>query len=168
MTVEISDHAIAISTVRDWLKNRTPVFQPMRSKNKTSRTSYAWFFPRFESYRQLLRINLIGSSRCFLLLWLVRIITLVLVFRQSFETRSDPKTIVLSYQLLVLSLSPMWALSQLIQLFVEIDSNTYFALVTSSSEMSPLEALANWSTTDFMTYRNIEWTFSVKHYWVYT
>lgn len=40
---------------------------------------------------QLLKINLIGSTRCFLLLWLLRVMTLVLIFRQSFETRSDPK-----------------------------------------------------------------------------
>ena len=39
------------------------------------------------SYRWLLGI-LIGSSRCLLLLWLVGVIALVLVFRQSFENRS--------------------------------------------------------------------------------
>ena len=31
---------------------------------------------------------MIGSSRCLLLLWLVGVIALVLVFRQSFENRS--------------------------------------------------------------------------------
>ena len=33
---------------------------------------------------------MIGSSRCLLLLWLVVVIALVLVFRQSFENRSIP------------------------------------------------------------------------------
>ena len=42
------------------------------------------------SYRYLLRI-LIGSSPFLLLLWLVGVIALVLVFRQSFEKRSREK-----------------------------------------------------------------------------
>ena len=40
-----------------------------------------------ESYRWLLGF-VIGSLRCSFLLWLVRVIPLVLVFRQSFENRS--------------------------------------------------------------------------------
>ena len=47
MTVE-SNYAIAIATLGDWLKRLAPVFQPMRSKTKTNRTTYAGFFPRFE------------------------------------------------------------------------------------------------------------------------
>ena len=51
MTVE-SNHAIAIAiaiaiaTLRDWLENPVPAFQPMRGK--TNRTLYRRFFPRFE------------------------------------------------------------------------------------------------------------------------
>ena len=40
MTVE-STYAIAIATLSDWLKRLAPVFQPMRSKTKTNRTTYA-------------------------------------------------------------------------------------------------------------------------------
>jgi len=47
MTVE-SNNAIAIGALSDWLKNLTPVFQPIRSKTKTIRTLYARFFPRLE------------------------------------------------------------------------------------------------------------------------
>ena len=47
MTVE-SNHVIAIATLSDWLKRTAPVFQPMRIKTKTNRTTYALFFPRFE------------------------------------------------------------------------------------------------------------------------
>ena len=49
MIVE-SNYVIAITTLSDWLKRLAPVFQPMRSKTKTktNRTMYAWFFPRFE------------------------------------------------------------------------------------------------------------------------
>ena len=43
MKVE-SNYAIAIATLSDWLKRLAPVFQPMRSKNKTSCTPYAFFF----------------------------------------------------------------------------------------------------------------------------
>ena len=45
MTVE-SNYAIAIATLRDWLENPAPVFQPMRGK--TNSTLYRRFFPRFE------------------------------------------------------------------------------------------------------------------------
>jgi len=43
-----NSYAIAIVTLSDWLKNRAPVFQPMRSQIKTKRTFYERFFPRFE------------------------------------------------------------------------------------------------------------------------
>ena len=47
MTVE-SNYVIAIATLSDWLKSLAPVFQPMRSKTKTNRTTSASSFPRFE------------------------------------------------------------------------------------------------------------------------
>ena len=47
MTVE-SNYVIAIATLSDWFKRLAPVFQPVRSKTKTNRTTYASFFPRFE------------------------------------------------------------------------------------------------------------------------
>ena len=37
-----------IATLSDWLKRLAPVFQAMRSKTETNRTTYAWLFPRFE------------------------------------------------------------------------------------------------------------------------
>ena len=40
-----SNYVIAIATLSYWLAQ---VFQPMRSKSTTTRTMYAWFFPRFE------------------------------------------------------------------------------------------------------------------------
>ena len=39
MTVE-RNYVIAIATLSDWLKRLAPVFQPMRSKTKTNRTTY--------------------------------------------------------------------------------------------------------------------------------
>ena len=47
LTVE-SNYVIAIATLSDWVKRLASVFQPMRSKTKTNRTMYAWFFPRYE------------------------------------------------------------------------------------------------------------------------
>ena len=88
MTVE-SYYVIAIATLSYWLKRLAPIFQPMRIKTKTNGTMYAWFFPALRaSYRWLLGI-LIGSWSCLFLLWLVGVIALVLVFRQSFENRSN-------------------------------------------------------------------------------
>ena len=81
MTVE-SNYVIAIATLSDWLKRAAPVFQPMRSKAKTNRTMYEWFFPR----------------RLFLL-WLVGVIALVLFFRQSFENRYNNNEINRQYDL---------------------------------------------------------------------
>ena len=90
MIVE-SNYVIAIATLSDWLKRIAPVFQPMRSKTKTSRTIYASFFPRFDRVTGNLLGIVIGLSRCLLLFWLVGMIALVLVFRQSFENRSRPR-----------------------------------------------------------------------------
>ena len=85
MTVE-SNYVIAIATLSDWLKRVAPVFQLMRSKTKTNRTMYAWFFPRFRAgYRSLLGI-VIGSWRCSFLVWLVGVIALVLVFDSHLKT----------------------------------------------------------------------------------
>ena len=39
---------LSIARLSDWLKRVASLFQPMRSKTKTNRTMYAWFFPRFE------------------------------------------------------------------------------------------------------------------------
>ena len=79
---------ISTTTPSHWLKKLGPVFQPMRSKTNTGRTLHAWFFPAlWASYSHLLEI-LIGLSSCLLLLWLVGEITLILVFRRSFENRS--------------------------------------------------------------------------------
>ena len=72
MTVE-SNYAIAIATLSDWLKRLAPVFQPMKSKTKTSRTTYARFFP---SELQIIARNcgwfivlfvpvVIGRNNCF-------------------------------------------------------------------------------------------------------
>ena len=47
MTVE-SNYVTAIATLSDWLKRLAPVFQPMRIKTETNRTTYALFFPRLE------------------------------------------------------------------------------------------------------------------------
>ena len=77
MIVE-SNHAIMIATLSDWLKRLAPVFQPMRSKTKTNRAMYAWFFFFW---------IVIGSWSCLLLLWLV--VVIALVFRESFENRSN-------------------------------------------------------------------------------
>ena len=76
MTVE-SNYVITSATLVDWLKR-----QPMRSKTKTNRNRD---FSRALSKSGIL----IVSSRCLLLLWLVGVIALVLVFRQSFENYSN-------------------------------------------------------------------------------
>ena len=82
MTVE-SNYVIAIATLSDWLKRLAPVFQPMTSKTKPNPTMYAWFL--------CVLGTVIGSWRCLFPLWLVGVIALVLVFRQSFENRSKVK-----------------------------------------------------------------------------
>ena len=47
MTVE-NAYVITIATLIDWLKNLRPAFRPMRSKTKSNRTLYAWFFPSYQ------------------------------------------------------------------------------------------------------------------------
>ena len=102
MTVE-SYYVIAIATLSDWLKRLAPVFQPMRRKTKTNRTMHAWFFPRSERVTGKLLGIVIGSSRCLHLLWLIVVIALALVFRQSFENRSRrPRKSVVNGRLITL------------------------------------------------------------------
>ena len=56
MTVE-SNYAIviAIATLRDWLENRAPVFQPMRGK--TNRTLYRRFSRALSKLQVIVRID---------------------------------------------------------------------------------------------------------------
>ena len=54
MTVE-SNYVIAIAMLSDWLKRLAPVFQPIRSKTKTNRTMYAWFFPHLSELHVIAR-----------------------------------------------------------------------------------------------------------------
>ena len=100
-TLNITYRAVfkCLSKVITWLRLlrvviglKDSVFQPMRSKTKTNRTMYAWFFPRFERVTGNLLGIVIGSRRCLFLLWLVGVIALVLVFLQSFENRSIYET----------------------------------------------------------------------------
>ena len=51
-TVE-RNHESAIATLSNWFKNLAPVFEPMKikTKTKTNRILYAWFFPRFLVHR---------------------------------------------------------------------------------------------------------------------
>ena len=52
-----------IATLSDWLKNRAPVYQPMRRKTKTNRDLHARFFQRlWASYMKLLRNTLFASA----------------------------------------------------------------------------------------------------------
>ena len=86
MTVE-SNYVIAIATLSDWLKTRAS-FSTNEKQNQNHSHHVRVIFPALRaSYRSLLGI-VIGSSRCLLLLWLVGVIALVLVLRQSFENRS--------------------------------------------------------------------------------
>ena len=86
MTVE-SNCAIAIATLSIWLKNLAPVFQAMRFQTQPISPCTRDFSGFWASYGQLLAM-LIGSTRCLLLLWLVRLLILVLFFGQSFQNRS--------------------------------------------------------------------------------
>ena len=93
VTVKI-DFAITISTLSDWLKDLSPIFQPKRSKAKTNRTLCPWF----SRYEQL-KIKVLKEY------WLVHlpftpvligrsnysIMVTVLGFRQSFENGSKSK-----------------------------------------------------------------------------
>ena len=90
MTVE-SYYVIAIATLTDWLKILAPVFQPMRikTKTKTNRTTYAWLFPRFERVAgDCYELWLVHRTVCSCCDW-SEVTALVLVFRQSFENRSN-------------------------------------------------------------------------------
>lgn len=75
----------AIAALSDWLKSLTPAFKwPIRNKPKANRALYAWFF---HPLSKLLPTILIDLTQAFLPLWLVGLITLVLVFRQTFKNR---------------------------------------------------------------------------------
>ena len=71
-------NTIAIAFADDWPKNLAPFFQPMRSTMKTNRTLYA----RFSRSLSKFRVNALFAP-----VVIGRIITLVLVFRQSLENR---------------------------------------------------------------------------------
>ena len=86
MTVE-SNNVIAIATLVIGLKESRQFFNQLEAKPKPMAPCTRDFPALRTSYRWLLGI-VIGSSRCSLLLWLVRVIALVFVFRQSFENRS--------------------------------------------------------------------------------
>ena len=79
MTVE-SNYVIAIAAVCDWLKNLAPVFQPMKSKNKTKTncTFCVLPFPRYLSQVGVFSLN----SDWFIVLCASVVIT------QSFENHS--------------------------------------------------------------------------------
>ena len=74
MTVE-SNYVIAIATLNDWLKLLAPGFQRMRSKTKTNRAMYAWFFRGLSKFQIIARNCdwfivlfdpvVIGRSNCF-------------------------------------------------------------------------------------------------------
>ena len=61
------------------------------TNEKQTKTNRARSFPRFEQITSCMHLLgiLNGSLRCFLLLRLVGVTTLILVFRQSFENRSN-------------------------------------------------------------------------------
>ena len=91
MTVE-SSYVIAIATLSDWLKIRDcdcyASFSINEKQNQNQSHYVRVIFPLlWASYRWSLGI-LIGSLRCSFLLWLVGVIALGLVFRQSFENHS--------------------------------------------------------------------------------
>ena len=77
MTVE-SNYVIAIATLFDWLKDSRQFFNQWELKPEPSE------FERVtDNYYELRLVH-----RRLRLLWLVGVIALVLVFRQSFENRS--------------------------------------------------------------------------------
>ena len=78
-----NNYVIAIATLRDWLKNLTLVFQPMRINTKC--TLNPLFFSRSEQVQIIVRNSDRFMARCLLLLWLVGVIPLVLVLWWSFE-----------------------------------------------------------------------------------
>ena len=78
------------------LKESRQFFNQWEAKPKPITPCACDFSPSLRaSYRWLLGI-VIGSSRCSFLLWLVGVIALVLVFRQSFENRSSHYSHILS------------------------------------------------------------------------
>ena len=83
MTVE-SNYVIAIG-----LKESCQFFNQWEAKPKAI-APCTRDFSRASGELQVIARFAIGSSRCLLLLWLVGVIALVLVFRQSFENRSKP------------------------------------------------------------------------------
>ena len=92
MTVE-SNYMIAIATLSDWLKESRQ-FSTNEKQNHNQSHHARVIFPALRaSYRLLLGI-VIGSSRCSFLLWLVGVIGLGLVFRQSFENHSITEVVV--------------------------------------------------------------------------
>ena len=87
MTVKCID-AIAIPMLGDWLKSLSSqqFFNQWEANTKNQSFLVGAIFPAPSAgYKQLLGI-VIGWSRCFLLLWLVGVITLVLVLWQSFQS----------------------------------------------------------------------------------
>ena len=75
-----NNYVIAIAALRDWQKNLTLVFQPMRSRINTKCTLNPRFFSRSEQVQIIVRNSDWFMARCLLLLWLVGVIPLVLVF----------------------------------------------------------------------------------------
>ena len=86
MTVE-SNYVIAIVTLRDGLKDSRRCFNQWDAKLKPI-APCTRDFSRASSELQVMLGIVIGSSRSSFLLWLVGVIALVLVFRQSFENHS--------------------------------------------------------------------------------
>ena len=82
MTVE-SNYAIAIARLSDCLKNLAPVFNQREAKPITS------CMQDFSRVLSSLLGILIGVSCCLQLVQLVRVITLALVFQQSFENHCN-------------------------------------------------------------------------------
>ena len=88
MTVE-SNNAIATDTPGD-LKNLATLFQPMttKTKTKTNCTPYARFFPRFELQVIAMHSDWFIPPFAPVVIGWSKVITLVLVFWQSFENHS--------------------------------------------------------------------------------
>ena len=86
MTVE-SNYVIAIATLSDCLKDSRQFFNQWEVKPKPI-APCTRDFSRASSELQVIARNFDWFMALFVLLWLVKVITLVLVFRQSFENRS--------------------------------------------------------------------------------
>ena len=83
-----SDYAIAIVTQNDVRKKSRSRFSTNEKQNQNQLQLLSAVFPALCACDRWLPAIPIGSSPCLLLLWLVRGIILVLVFRQSSENRS--------------------------------------------------------------------------------